>query len=163
MSSLQRISPCLWFDRQAEEAARFYVDIFEDASIGAITRYGKAGFDIHQMPEGTVMTIAFRLAGLDFLAMNGGPQFQFNEAISLQVHCNTQEEIDHYWGKLRKGGNPKAQQCGWLKDRFGLSWQIVPARLDELMRQGDRADAVMFALLGMKKIDLSVLERIHAG
>ena len=124
MASMQQISPCLWFDNQAEDAAKFYVSIFEGSSIDAISRYGKAGFEIHGRPAGSVMTVAFRLQGREFTALNGGPQFKFSEAISLQVFCDTQKEIDYFWSKLGAGG--EEGPCGWLKDKFGLSWQIIP-------------------------------------
>src|SRR5215813_15547360 len=124
MPSIQKITPCLWFDNQAEEAARFYVSLFNNSAIGTITRYGKEGFEVHGRPAGSVMTVSFRLEGQEFTALNGGPHFKFNEAISFVVHCETQEEADYYWDKLLAGGSPV--QCGWLKDRFGVFWQIVP-------------------------------------
>src|SRR5262245_2151667 len=120
----QRIALCLWFDHQAEEAAAFYVSIFKNSNVVSISRYGKAGYEIHRRPAGSVMTVEFELDGQPFTALNGGPQFTFNEAISLQVFCENQTEVDYYWDKLSKGGDPKAQQCGWLKDQYGLSWQI---------------------------------------
>jgi predicted 3-demethylubiquinone-9 3-methyltransferase (glyoxalase superfamily) len=165
MATTQRISPCLWFADQAEEAARFYAGIFPNSRITAITRYGEAGFEIHHRPAGSVMTVDFELDGQLFTALNGGPLFTFNEAISLQVNCDTQEEIDYYWDKLSKGGDPKAQQCGWLKDRYGLSWQVVPARMAELFKDADSPGAkrAMEAMLEMKKIDLAALERARAG
>ena len=165
MASLQKITPCLWFDRQAEEAARFYVSIFDDSGIGTVTRYGKEGFEVHGMPEGTVLTVTFRLAGQDFTALNGGPLFRFTEAVSFEVHCEMQAEIDRYWDKLRDGGDAKAQQCGWLKDKFGLSWQVVPAALPAMLADPDRTRSgrVMTALLAMKKLDLAALERAYAG
>jgi predicted 3-demethylubiquinone-9 3-methyltransferase (glyoxalase superfamily) len=154
-----RIAPCLWFDDQAEEAARFYTGIFRNSRIGKIARYGKAGQEFHGKPEGSVMTVAFELDGQPFTALNGGPVFKFNEAISLQVNCETQEELDHYWNKLSAGGDEKAQQCGWLKDKFGVSWQIVPAVLPELMSDRPKAEKTMTALLKMKKLDIAALER----
>lgn len=154
----QKIAPFLWFDRDAEEAARYYVSVFGDASIGLVTRYGKAGAQASGMPEGTAMSVAFRLAGQDFVAINGGPHFRFSEAVSFVVYCDDQREIDHYWSKLSAGGDPAAQQCGWLKDRYGLSWQVVPAILPELMRDPARAERVMRAVLPMKKIDLAALQ-----
>jgi predicted 3-demethylubiquinone-9 3-methyltransferase (glyoxalase superfamily) len=165
MPTFQRITPCLWFDRQAEDAAKFYTSIFKNSRIGAISRYGEAGREIHGMPAGTVLTVAFELDGHSFTALNGGPQFTFNEAISLQVNCDTQEEIDHYWNALSAGGEPRAQQCGWLKDRFGLSWQVVPTVLPRLMTDPDpkKSERVMTALLKMKKLDIAALERAHAG
>jgi predicted 3-demethylubiquinone-9 3-methyltransferase (glyoxalase superfamily) len=160
---MPRITPCLWFDRQAEEAARFYTSIFENARIGRISRYGKEGYEVHGMPEGTVMTVDFELDGQAFTALNGGPVFKFNEAISLQVHCETQEEVDHYWEKLSEGGDEKAQQCGWLKDRYGVSWQIVPTVLPKMLMDTDAAKAnrVMKALLQMKKLDIKGLEQAY--
>jgi predicted 3-demethylubiquinone-9 3-methyltransferase (glyoxalase superfamily) len=162
MASLQKIAPCLWFDHQAEEAARFYVSIFEGSSIGTITRYGKEGFEIHGRPAGSVLTVSFRLAGQEFTALNGGPHFRFSEAISFAVKCDTQPEIDHYWERLGSGGDEKAQQCGWLKDKFGLSWQIVPAALDQMLAGGGAAaERVMKALLQMKKLDLAALRQAY--
>src|SRR5438128_12689595 len=127
MAKIQRIAPCLWFDDQAEEAAKFYTGIFKKSKIVSMSRYSKAGYDIHRRPAGSVMMVAFELEGQPFTALNGGPLFKFNEAVSLQVYCETQKEIDYYWEKLGEGGDPKAQQCGWLRDPFGMSWQIVPA------------------------------------
>src|SRR5690554_1668467 len=120
------IAPCLWFDSQAEEAARFYCSVFPDSKITTITYYPQVGQEVHGRSEGSVLTVEFELNGNPFTALNGGPVFKFNEAVSLQVYCDTQEEIDYYWEKLGEGGDPKAQQCGWLKDRYGLSWQVVP-------------------------------------
>src|SRR5437667_7553718 len=133
MLSIQRITPCLWFDDKAEEAAKFYTSIFRNSKITATTRYGEAGREIHGRPAGSVMTVAFELDGHGFTALNGGPVFKFNEAISFQVNCDTQQEVDHYWDKLSAGGDEKAQQCGWLKDKYGVSWQIVPKILVELL------------------------------
>jgi predicted 3-demethylubiquinone-9 3-methyltransferase (glyoxalase superfamily) len=165
MATLQKITPCLWFDDRAEEAAAFYVSVFERSRIGRISRYGEEGFDVHGRQAGTVMTVAFELDGVPFTALNGGPHFKFNEAISLQVMCETQAEIDRYWEKLSAGGDPKAQQCGWLKDRFGLSWQIVPAILPDMLADRDQARAgrVMSALLKMKKFDIAELKKAAAG
>jgi predicted 3-demethylubiquinone-9 3-methyltransferase (glyoxalase superfamily) len=165
MPTFQRITPCLWFDRQAEDAAKSYTSIFKNSRIGAISRYGEAGREHHGMPPGTVLTVSFELDGHSFTALNGGPQFSFNEAVSLQVNCDTQEEIDHYWNALSAGGEPRAQQCGWLKDRFGLSWQVVPTVLPRLMTDSDpkKSERVMTALLQMKKLDIAALERAHAG
>ena len=161
MPVIQRITPCLWFDNQAEEAAKFYVSIFKNSKIVSTARYSKAGREIHRRPPGSVMTVAFELDGQSFTGLNGGPEFKFNEAISLQVNCATQEEIDYYWDKLSQGGDPRAQQCGWLKDRFGLSWQVVPTALQELLKDHESARAMraMEALLRMKKIDIGELER----
>ena len=165
MPVVQRIAPCLWFDNQAEEAANYYVSIFKNSKITDVTRYGKAGFEIHKRPAGSVMTVAFELDGQSVTALNGGPIFTFNEAISLQVFCDTQEEVDYYWEKLSKGGDPKAQQCGWLKDKFGLSWQVVPKVLPELLKdhESGRAQRAMDALLRMKKINIADLERAAAA
>ncbi len=161
---MQKITPCLWFDNQAEEAAKFYASIFKKSKIGNITRYGKAGFEIHGRPAGTVLTVEFQLEGQEFVALNGGPVFKFNEAISFQVHCKTQEEIDYYWEKLSEGGDEKAQQCGWLKDKFGLSWQIVPTVLAKMLRDKDarRSERVMKALLQMKKLEIKTLKQAYA-
>ena len=137
MPVLQKITPCLWFDDQAEEAARFFVSIFENSSIGAITHYGKEGFEIHGRPAGSVLTVNFRLEGEEFTALNGGPHFKFTEAVSFVVRCHTQAEIDYYWRRLGEGGDETARQCGWLKDKYGLSWQIVPAHMGEWMSSSD--------------------------
>ncbi|MHB1156488.1 MAG: VOC family protein [Phycisphaerales bacterium] len=156
---MQKITPFLWFDNQAEEAARFYVSIFKNSKLGTITRYGTEGREIHGREPGSAMTVAFEIEGQKFTALNGGPVFKFNEAISFVVHCRTQEEIDYYWQELSSGGDPAAQQCGWLKDRFGVSWQIVPPILLELLQDKDAAKAnrVMKAMLQMKKIDIQRL------
>jgi predicted 3-demethylubiquinone-9 3-methyltransferase (glyoxalase superfamily) len=161
----QRITPCLWFDNQAEEAANFYTGIFKNSKITHISRYGKAGQEVHGQKPGSVMVVAFELDGHGFTALNGGPVFKFNEAISFQVQCDSQEEIDDYWRKLSEGGDPKAQQCGWLKDKYGASWQIVPRVMGELMASGDatKSDRVMTAMLKMKKIDLAALKKAFAG
>ncbi len=161
---LAPIAPCLWYDSEAEEAARFYTEIFPNSRITGISRYNEAGFEIHRRPAGSVMTVAFELDGVPFTALNGGPLFTFNEAISLQVYCDTQEEIDYYWEKLTAGGDPKAQQCGWLKDRFGLSWQVTPRGLEEVFKneKSDKAKRMMTAFLKMQKIDLAELERASA-
>jgi predicted 3-demethylubiquinone-9 3-methyltransferase (glyoxalase superfamily) len=161
MTALQKITPCLWFDSEAEEAARFYVSVFGNARIGKVSRYGKEGFEVHGRPEGSVMTVEFEIEGQNFTALNGGPQFSFNAAISFQISCATQEEIDHYWNRLSEGGT--IQQCGWLKDKFGLSWQIFPAALPEMMVDPDKAKAArtMHALLGMKKVDIAKLRAAY--
>src|SRR5262245_33100799 len=130
---IRTISPCLWFDSNAEEAVQFYVEEF-GGRILEVQRYGKAGFEMHHRPEGSVSTIAFELNGQEFVALNGGPVFQLNEAMSLVIQCETQGEIDRYWGRLSEGGDPSAQQCGWLKDKFGLSWQIIPAEMRKLLK-----------------------------
>jgi predicted 3-demethylubiquinone-9 3-methyltransferase (glyoxalase superfamily) len=139
MQNTQKITPCLWFDNQAEEAAEFYTSTFPNSKIGNISRYGEAGQEVHGKPAGTVMTVAFELYGQKFTALNGGPIFKFNEAVSLQVDCETQEEVNYYWEKLSEGGDEKAQQCGWLKDKYGLSWQIVPRILAEILRDADES------------------------
>jgi predicted 3-demethylubiquinone-9 3-methyltransferase (glyoxalase superfamily) len=159
MSRIQKIIPCLWFDNQAEEAAKFYVSIFERSRISRITRYGDDGQEVHGKKPGSVMTVEFELELVPFTALNGGPHFKFNEAISLQVMCDTQTEIDRLWRKLSAGGDEKAQQCGWLKDKFGLSWQIVPSELPELIadRDPDRASRVVSSMLKMKKLDIAAL------
>lgn len=165
MQRFHRITPCLWFDHEAEEAVNLYIAIFRNSKIVSVSRYSEAGREIHGKPPGTVMSIAFELDGHAFTALNGGPIFTFNEAVSLQVNCETQEEIDDYWEKLSAGGDPAAQQCGWLKDRFGLSWQIVPVALPRLLMDPDpaRSQRTMQALLQMKKLDIAALERAHAG
>ncbi|HET7463414.1 MAG TPA: VOC family protein [Longimicrobium sp.] len=165
MPTTQRISPCLWFDDQGEDAANFYVGIFPNSRITAISRYGEAGQEIHHRAPGSVMTVEFELDGQTFTALNGGPVFTFNEAISLQVQCDTQDEIDHYWEKLGAGGDPAAQQCGWLKDRYGVSWQVVPREMGELFKDAGSAGAqrAMQAMLRMKKLDLAELRRAHDG
>src|SRR3954470_18259138 len=156
MARIQKIAPCLWFDDQAEEAAKYYCGIFKNSRIVIVTRYGKAGYEVHRRPAGSVMVVAFELEGQPFTALNGGPLFKFNEALSLQVYCETQEEIDHYWERLSAGGDPRAQQCGWLKDRYGISWQVVPSRMEDLVKEGgEKGDRVMSALLKMKKLDLA--------
>ena len=158
---MQKIRPCLWFDNQAEEAVRFYASIFKDCRVIDTMRYGEAG---PGMP-GSVLTVTFALHGQEFIALNGGPMFKFTEAISFQVSCDTQKEIDHYWFKLSEGGDEKAKQCGWLKDKFGVSWQIVPKQLGELLGGSDRAGAAraMQAMLQMKKIVVADLEKAYAG
>jgi predicted 3-demethylubiquinone-9 3-methyltransferase (glyoxalase superfamily) len=160
---MQKISPCLWFDDQGEEAAKFYTSIFKDSKIGDVTRYGKEGYEIHGREEGTVMTVEFEIEGQKFLALNGGPIFKFNEAISFQVYCETQEEVDYYWEKLSEGGDEKAQQCGWLKDKYGVSWQIVPTILIKMLKDNDseKSQKVMKAMLQMHKLDISTLKKAY--
>lgn len=160
-----KITPCLWFDHNAEEAAQFYIGIFPGSKITAVAHYGEAGHEQHGMQPGSVMTVAFDLAGQSFTALNGGPIFKFNEAVSLQIECETQEEIDHYWECLGAGGDPTCQQCGWLKDRFGLSWQVVPKILPELLSSSSEAAAqrTMAALMQMKKLDIAALQRAFLG
>jgi len=158
MATIQRITPSFWFDRQAEEAAKYYTSIFPNSSIGRISRYGKEGYEIHQMPAGTVLTVDFTLDGQKFSALNGGPLFTFNESISFIVSCKDQQELDYYWDRLKEGGDERSQQCGWLKDKFGVSWQVVPAILPQLMDDPARSGRVMTALLKMKKLDIKQLE-----
>jgi predicted 3-demethylubiquinone-9 3-methyltransferase (glyoxalase superfamily) len=164
MASLQqKISPCLWFDTQAEDAANFYISVFKNGRIEQVSRYGKAGREVHGKEPGSVMVVAFEIEGLTFTALNGGPQFKFDEAVSFQISCDSQDEIDHFWSKLSEGG--KEGPCGWLKDKFGLSWQVVPSELPQLLSgdDGARLDRMMTAILSMKKFDLAALKRAHAG
>jgi predicted 3-demethylubiquinone-9 3-methyltransferase (glyoxalase superfamily) len=163
VASIQKITPCLWFDNQAEEAAKFYVSLFPNSAIGAVTRYGKEGFEVHGRPEGSVMTVNFSLEGQEFTALNGGPHFKFSEAISFVVRCESQAEVDRYWAKLGEGGDQRAQQCGWLKDKYSVSWQIVPVALFELMgsEDGRKSQRVMRAMLQMKKLDVAALRRAY--
>lgn len=165
MPSIQRIAPCLWFDDQAEEAVAFYISIFANSRIVSLSRYGEAGHEFHGRPPGSVMTVAFELDGQAFTALNGGPVFRFNEAVSLQVNCESQAEVDHYWDALGAGGDAGAQQCGWLKDRYGLSWQIVPTVLPEMLSDPGthKTQRVMSALLQMKKLDIAELRKAYAG
>jgi predicted 3-demethylubiquinone-9 3-methyltransferase (glyoxalase superfamily) len=160
---MQKISPCLWFDDKAEEAAKFYTSIFKESKIGDVMRYGKEGYEIHGREEGTVMTVEFEIEGQKFLGLNGGPIFKFNEAISFQVYCETQEEVDYYWEKLSEGGDEKAQQCGWLKDKYGVSWQIVPIILIKMLKDKDseKSQKVMKAMLQMHKLDISTLKKAY--
>jgi predicted 3-demethylubiquinone-9 3-methyltransferase (glyoxalase superfamily) len=156
---MSKVTPCLWFDTEGEEAARFYTSVFPNSRIVDVTRYGEAG----PRPEGMVMTVTFDLDGQRFVALNGGPDFTFNEAVSFQVDCETQNEVDAYWSRLGDGG--EQGPCGWLKDRYGVSWQIVPRALPELLADDDRdkSQRVMRAMLGMRKIDIDELERAAAG
>ena len=165
MTITQRIRPCLWFDTEAEEAARYYAGIFKKSRIVRITRYPKAGHEIHGKPEGSVLTVEFELDGQRFTALNGGPHFKFNEAVSLEIHCDTQEEIDYYWEKLTAGGDPKAQQCGWLKDKYGLSWQVVPTEVTEMFvdETSEASQRAFEAMLQMKKLDIAELKRAYEG
>lgn len=155
---MQKTTPCLWFDAQAEEAATFYTSIFTNSHILHVARYGKAG----PGPEGSVMTVSFELDGQQFVALNGGPEFRFNEAISFQVNCQTQEEVDEFWARLSEGG--EQGPCGWLKDRYGVSWQIIPTRLTELLNDPDpeKSQRAMRAMLDMSKIDIETLEQAAA-
>jgi predicted 3-demethylubiquinone-9 3-methyltransferase (glyoxalase superfamily) len=165
MQIKSRIAPCLWFDGKAEEAAKFYTAIFSNSKIVAVSRYGEAGQEAHGQKPGSVMTVSFELEGQTFTALNGGPVFQFSPAISFQVTCDSQAEVDHYWGKLSDGGEDKYQQCGWLQDRFGVSWQVVPSVLPELLMNPDPAKSAraMKAMLKMKKLDIAELQRAANG
>jgi predicted 3-demethylubiquinone-9 3-methyltransferase (glyoxalase superfamily) len=158
---MQKITPCLWFDDKAEEAATFYTSIFKNSKIVKIARYGEAGAEVSGRPKGTVMTVTFHLEEQEFMALNGGPQFKFTEAISFVVNCQTQEEVDEYWEKLSDRG--QEVQCGWLKDKYGLSWQIVPIILGEMLNDSDpkKAERVMKAMLQMKKIDINGLKQAY--
>lgn len=159
----QKLAPCLWFDTQAEEAANFYTSIFANSRISRISRYGNVGRDVHGKEPGSVMLVEFELEGQTFTALNGGPQFKFDEAVSFQVMCDTQEEIDRFWSKLSQGG--REGPCGWLKDKFGLSWQVVPAALPQMMANagGEKLDRVMNAVMTMKKFDIDKLEQAYAA
>ncbi len=159
----QQITPCLWFDGDAEQAANFYVSVFKNSKITAILRYGNVGQEVHGGTPGAVLAIDFELDGQKFSGLNGGPQFKFSEAVSFQVPCKTQEEIDYYWSTLSKGGHES--QCGWLRDKFGLSWQVFPGKLLDMLRDPDRAkaDRAMSAMMKMSKIDLATIERAYAG
>lgn len=161
--SNQKITTNLWFNKNAEEAVNFYLSVFKDSKVGRRTHYGKEGFEIHGMPEGTLLTLEFYLEGKEFVALNGGPHFTFNEAISFIVHCDTQEEIDYYWEKLGEGGDEKAQVCGWLKDKFGVSWQIVPDILEDMLQDPDEAKRgnVLNAMFKMKKLDIATFEKAY--
>ena len=158
-----KINPCLWFDIEAEEAARFYCSIFKNSKVGTISRYGREGKEIHGKEAGSVMAVEFDLDGQRFAALNGGPQFKFSEAISFQIHCDDQEEVDYFWAKLSDGG--AEGPCGWLKDRYGLSWQVVPKVLFEMLMDPDPAKSqrVTKAFLQMKKFDIAALKRAYAG
>jgi predicted 3-demethylubiquinone-9 3-methyltransferase (glyoxalase superfamily) len=159
----QKITACLWFDTQAEEAANFYVSVFKNSRIKMVSRYGKAGREVHDREPGSVMLVEFEIEGQTFTALNGGPQFKFSEAVSFQMYCETQDEIDYFWKKLSEGGQENV--CGWLKDKYGLSWQIVPAALLPMISDSDRAksDRVMAAVMTMKKFDVDALQRACAG
>jgi predicted 3-demethylubiquinone-9 3-methyltransferase (glyoxalase superfamily) len=160
---MQKISPCLWFDDNAEDAVKFYVSIFKNSKVGNVTRYGKEGYEIHKKKEGSVMTIDFEIEGQKFLGLNGGPIFRFNEAISFQIYCDTQEEIDYYWEKLTEGGDKNAQVCGWLKDKFGLSWQVVPIAMIKMLQDKDskKTERVMKAMLQMHKLDIDAITKAY--
>ena len=159
----QKISPCLWFDTEAEDAAEFYTSVFENSAIKQISRYGNAGREVHGKEPGTVMVVEFEIEGQTFTALNGGPHFKFNEAVSFQVMCDTRAEIDYFWSKLSQDG--REGQCGWLKNKYGLSWQVVPSELPELIADtsGARLDRVIGAVMQMKKFDIEALKHAHAG
>jgi predicted 3-demethylubiquinone-9 3-methyltransferase (glyoxalase superfamily) len=165
MATMQKITPHLWFDNQAEEAVNFYTSVFKNSSTIRTSHYGKAGFEVHKMPEGTVMTIEFEIEGERFVALNGGPVFKFNEAVSFIVKCENQEELDYYWEKLSEGGDKNAQQCGWLKDRFGVSWQVIPTELSDMMsdENTERKERVISTFMKMKKLDMKELEKAYEG
>jgi len=158
------ITPCLWFDTQSEDAAKLYCAVFPNSKITAISRYFDAGQEIHGKPAGSVMTVTFELDGQPFTALNGGPQFKFDDAVSFQIMCDTQDEVDYYWSALTQGGGQEGP-CGWLKDKFGLSWQVVPSAIPRMMSDPDsaRSARVMNAVMKMKKIDLAAIERAYAG
>lgn len=161
---MQKITPNLWFDKDAEEAVNLYVSLFPNSTIKSISRFGKEGFEFHQMPEGTVMTVDFELNGQKFLALNGGPVFKFTEAVSFIIDCKDQEEVDHYWNGLIADGGEESQ-CGWCKDKFGLSWQVVPEQFKKLMSSGtpDQSSRVMNAMFQMKKFDIAKLQAAYDG
>jgi predicted 3-demethylubiquinone-9 3-methyltransferase (glyoxalase superfamily) len=165
MQTVSKISPFLWFNRQAEEAANFYTSIFPNSRITELARYPDYGQEFHGAAAGTVMTVAFELDGRSFIAFNGGPVFRFNESISMTVYCDNQEELDHYWERLGEGGDEAARQCGWLKDKYGLSWQIVPRVLPEMLVDPDpeRAKRAFAAMMDMRKLDIAALKRAQAG
>jgi predicted 3-demethylubiquinone-9 3-methyltransferase (glyoxalase superfamily) len=160
-----RITPFLWFADQAEQAAELYTSLFANSRIVSVARYGDAGQEVTGRAPGSVMTVSFELEGQPFVALNGGPGFAFTEAISFQIACETQDEVDHFWERLSAGGDEQAQQCGWLKDRYGVSWQVVPAALGRLLAdpEPERARRVMEAMLAMKKLDIAGLERAREG
>jgi predicted 3-demethylubiquinone-9 3-methyltransferase (glyoxalase superfamily) len=164
MQFSQKIAPCLWFDSEAEEAANFYVSVFKNSRITQISRYPKAGQEIHHQKPGSVLTVAFELDGQSFTALNGGPLFKFNEALSLQIFVEDQKEFDYYWDKLTPGGDPKSQVCGWLKDKYGLSWQVVPKKMVEwLTRNDEKSQRAFAAMMKMGKLDIAALERAYEG
>ncbi|MRV76516.1 VOC family protein [Duganella sp. FT92W] len=165
MANVQHIVPCLWFDTQAEEAAKYYTGIFDGGRINQVSYYTEAGKEQHGKEPGSVLTVEFEINGQTFTALNGGPHFKFNEAVSFQVMCESQQEVDRYWTKLGEGGDPAAQQCGWLKDKFGVSWQIVPRVMIEMLKdsQSARSQRAMAAMMGMKKLDIAALQRAYAG
>jgi predicted 3-demethylubiquinone-9 3-methyltransferase (glyoxalase superfamily) len=162
---MSKIAPCLWFDGKAEEAATIYTSIFKNSKVKKVSRYGDAAAKAAGQPKGSALTVEFELDGQPFTALNGGPMFKFTEAVSFQVYCENQDELDHYWNKLAEGGDARAQQCGWLKDKFGVSWQIVPSAIGRWMSDPDpsKSERVMKALLQMKKLDIPTLQRAYEG
>ena len=162
---MKRITPFLWFDHEAEQAAKHYVSIFPNSRIVKVARYGEAGKEVHGRAPGSVMTVEFDLDAERFMALNGGPLFKFNESVSFMVHCATQQDVDYYWDKLGAGGDPKARQCGWLKDKFGLSWQVVPTEMLAMLDDpgSPKSQRAFKAMMGMKKLDLEALRRAYAG
>ena len=164
-ANIQQISPCLWFDGQAEEAAKFYVSVFRKGKIKGITRYPNAGKEVHGRPVGSVMTVDFVLNGLPFTGLNGGSNFKFNEAVSLMILCDTQAEVDYYWEKLNEGGDPKSQACGWLKDKYGLSWQVTPKALMKIWKGPKSAgkERAFAAMMDMKKLDIAAIKAAFKG
>jgi predicted 3-demethylubiquinone-9 3-methyltransferase (glyoxalase superfamily) len=159
----QKITPCLWFDTEGEGAAKFYVSIFENSKIAQVTHYGEAGKEVHGHKPGSVLTVLFQLNGQEFMALNGGPNFKFTEAVSLMIPCDTQEEIDYYWGKL--SADPNAEVCGWLKDKYGLSWQVAPTNFGELLGDpnSEKSQRAMAAMMQMKKLDIAKLQKAYDG
>lgn len=160
---MEKIFPCLWFNDNAEEAVKFYTSIFKNSKILETSYYGKASSEVSGKKEGSVMSITFQLNNTDFMALNGGPEFSFTPAISFVIYCENQEEVDYYWNKLIEGGDEKSQQCGWLQDKFGVSWQVVPRVLDKMLMDKDKnkAEKVMKAMLDMKKIEIPKLEKAY--
>lgn len=165
MAAITSLANCLWFDGQAEEAAKYYVSIFPNSRITQITHYGKAGQDQHQKEPGSVLTVSFELDGHKFVGLNGGPNFKFNEAISFEISCDTQQDIDYFWNKLTTGGDPEAQVCGWLKDKYGVSWQVAPTVMYKMLEGSPTpaSERAMAAMMKMKKLDLATLEKAYAG
>jgi predicted 3-demethylubiquinone-9 3-methyltransferase (glyoxalase superfamily) len=165
MATLTRIVPCLWFNDQAEAAAQLYTSVFPNGRVIRVVPYGEAGYEHHKRAAGSVMVVDFELDGQPFTALNGGPIFTFNEAVSLQIMCDTQDEVDHYWNRLTDGGDPKAQQCGWLKDKFGVSWQVVPNVVNAMLTDPDstKSQRAFAAMMPMKKLDIAALERAFNG
>lgn len=164
-TKIQKITTNFWFDMNAEDAVEFYTSVFRNSKVGRTTYYTHAGKEIHGIDAGKVLTIEFQLEGQDFMALNGSPTFQYTEAVSFIINCESQEEVDYYWDRLTQGGDEKAQECGWLKDRFGISWQVVPIELNDMLvdAEAEKVERVMAALLQMKKLDVSELQRAYEG